>query len=81
MTLKGLPIGFELGGKGFDDGLQRCAESATHVTRGACAGSPSSRRSLAVTLPRLLVEGSDASECADLLTIGYRRHLGTHVII
>gem|GEM_PF-4449316 len=24
-------------------GLQRCAESATHVTSGACAGSPSSR--------------------------------------
>ena len=56
-------------------GLQRCAESATHVTRGACAGSSSSRRSLAVIFPRLLVEGSDVSERADLLTIGYHRHL------
>ncbi len=70
MTLKGLPIGFEPGGEGFDDGIAALRGERRHVTRGACAGSSSSRRSLAVTLPRLLVEGSNSSERADLLTTG-----------
>ena len=70
MTLKGLPIGFEPGGKGFDDGVAALRGKRRHVTRGACAGSSSSRRSLAVALSRLLVEGSNSSECADLLTNG-----------
>ena len=67
---EGFALGFEPLGKGFDDGIAALRGERRHVTRGACAGSSSSRRSLAVTLPRLLVEGSDSSERADLLTTG-----------
>ncbi len=70
MTLKGLPIGFEPGGKGFDYGVAALRGERRHVTRGACAGSSSSRRSLAVAFSRLLVEGGDSSERTDLLATG-----------